>query len=106
MKLFAIVDILGEDPESSKDVFICRNEAEEELLKRDFSFDLVEIEIKKRDDLLLIRLDVKPVFDDSMGSWYDRDFRFFCACVDQIHTNRQLCEVCDEWAGGPPKEEE
>jgi hypothetical protein len=98
MKLFAIVDVLGENPASSNDVFLFRLDAEQELKKRDSSCDLVEIEIKKRDDLLLIRLENGPFKEPKLD--------FICACIDQVHNARKLCEVCGEWAGGPPEEEE
>ena len=97
MKLFAIVDFLGDDPTTSKDVFFSVHDAEEEIVSRGSSYDLVEIEIKKRDDLLLIRFDNGP-FKEPM-------LVFVCACIDQVHKSRKLCEVCGEWAGGPPEGE-
>ena len=97
MKLYAIVDFFGEDPSSSEDVFLCVSDAEKELEERDSSFDLVEIEIKKRDDLLLVRFENGPFKEPKLD--------FICACIDQVHNARKLCEVCGEWAGGPPEGE-
>ncbi len=97
MKLYAIVDFFGDDPTSHKDVFFSVQDAEEEIATRGSFCDLVEIEIKKRDDLLLIRFDNGPFKEPKLD--------FICACIDQVHNARKLCEVCGEWAGGPPEGE-
>ena len=103
MKFFAIVDFLDKDPISSQDVFLSLKEAETELIERDDSCDLVEIEVKKRDDLLLIRQSVELEFKPSFRKI--RRLEYVCACVDRVHNNRNLCEACNEWAGGPPEGE-